>query len=137
MDCSTISSDGLLSSLGSECTHAFSPARVVELQSLRFGERVELTFLSSSLALVLRLDEVEEVVTGNRIWIERTKGIGNVSAEEAMKYGFSGVMLRGSGIAWDLRFVVFALERASSSFPLRRADCSFPSLRAEQEGSSL
>ncbi|KAL7414064.1 nife hydrogenase-like protein [Mrakia frigida] len=52
-----------------------------------------------------KLDEVEEVVTGNRIWIARTKGIGNVTAEEAMKYSFSGVMLRGSGIAWDLRKV--------------------------------
>lgn len=54
---------------------------------------------------LFRLDEIEEVVTGNRIWVNRTKGIGNVSAEEAEAYSFSGVMLRGSGVAWDLRFV--------------------------------
>ena len=52
-----------------------------------------------------RVDEIEEVVTGNRIWKQRTVGIGVVSAKEAMDYSFSGVMLRGSGIKWDLRRV--------------------------------
>ncbi|CAG9857415.1 unnamed protein product [Phyllotreta striolata] len=50
-----------------------------------------------------RLDEVEDVLTDNRIWVQRTKDIGVVSAEDALNYGFSGVMLRGSGIKWDLR----------------------------------
>ncbi|KDR20480.1 NADH dehydrogenase [ubiquinone] iron-sulfur protein 2, mitochondrial [Zootermopsis nevadensis] len=50
-----------------------------------------------------RLDEVEDLLTTNRIWIQRTADIGVVSAEEALNYGFSGVMLRGSGIKWDLR----------------------------------
>ncbi|XP_045584380.1 NADH-ubiquinone oxidoreductase 49 kDa subunit [Procambarus clarkii] len=50
-----------------------------------------------------RLDEVEDVLTSNRIWKQRTIGIGTVSAEDALNYGFSGVMLRGSGIKWDLR----------------------------------
>merc|ERR1712002_1026726 len=50
-----------------------------------------------------RLDEVEDLVTSNRIFIQRTQGIGIVSAEDALNYGFSGVMLRGSGIKWDLR----------------------------------
>lgn len=50
-----------------------------------------------------RVDEIEEVVTGNRIWKERTVGIGLVTAEQALDYSFSGVMLRGSGIPWDLR----------------------------------
>lgn len=50
-----------------------------------------------------RLDEVEDVLTTNRIWVQRTVDIGVVSAEEALNYGFSGVMLRGSGIKWDLR----------------------------------
>ncbi|XP_067000822.1 NADH dehydrogenase [ubiquinone] iron-sulfur protein 2, mitochondrial isoform X2 [Anabrus simplex] len=50
-----------------------------------------------------RLDEVEDVLTTNRIWVQRTKDIGIVSAEDALNYGFSGVMLRGSGIKWDLR----------------------------------
>ncbi|GAB0089572.1 NADH dehydrogenase [Sergentomyia squamirostris] len=50
-----------------------------------------------------RLDEVEDVLTANRIWRARTEDIGVVSAEDALNYGFSGVMLRGSGIKWDLR----------------------------------
>lgn len=50
-----------------------------------------------------RLDEVEDVLTTNRIWVQRTKDIGVISAEDALNYGFSGVMLRGSGIKWDLR----------------------------------
>ncbi|KAK4304932.1 hypothetical protein Pmani_023149 [Petrolisthes manimaculis] len=50
-----------------------------------------------------RLDEVEDVLTHNRIWKQRTIDIGTVTAQEALNYGFSGVMLRGSGIKWDLR----------------------------------
>ena len=52
-----------------------------------------------------RVDEIEEVVTGNRIWKHRTIGIGKVTAKEALDYSFSGVMLRGSGIPWDIRKV--------------------------------
>jgi len=51
----------------------------------------------------LRIDEIEEMLTGNRIWKERLVDIGVVSLESAINWGFSGVMLRGSGIAWDLR----------------------------------
>ena len=51
----------------------------------------------------LRLDEIEEMLTGNRIWKERLVDIGVVSAKRAVDWGFSGVMLRGSGIPWDLR----------------------------------
>ncbi|KAG7240126.1 hypothetical protein INR49_027981 [Caranx melampygus] len=51
----------------------------------------------------IRIDEVEEMLTNNRIWKNRTVDIGVVTAEEALNYGFSGVMLRGSGIKWDLR----------------------------------
>ncbi|CAH1996539.1 unnamed protein product [Acanthoscelides obtectus] len=50
-----------------------------------------------------RLDEVEDLLTNNRIWVQRTTDIGIISAEDALNYGFSGVMLRGSGIKWDLR----------------------------------
>jgi NADH dehydrogenase (ubiquinone) Fe-S protein 2 len=53
-----------------------------------------------------RLDEVEELLSGNRIWIQRTRGIGNVTVKEAQEYGFSGVMLRGSGMPWDIRSVL-------------------------------
>jgi NADH dehydrogenase (ubiquinone) Fe-S protein 2 len=51
----------------------------------------------------IRLYEIEEMLTVNRIWKERLIDIGVVSADEAIKWGFSGVMLRGSGIPWDLR----------------------------------
>ncbi|NXB81498.1 NDUS2 protein, partial [Donacobius atricapilla] len=51
----------------------------------------------------IRIDEVEEMLTNNRIWKNRTVDIGVITAEEALNYGFSGVMLRGSGIRWDLR----------------------------------
>ncbi len=49
------------------------------------------------------LDDVEGVLTENRIWKQRTVDIGVVTAEQAYDWGFSGPMLRGSGIAWDLR----------------------------------
>ena len=51
----------------------------------------------------LRLLEVEEMLTENRIWKQRLVDIGVVSSSEAQDWGFSGVMLRGSGIKWDLR----------------------------------
>lgn len=50
-----------------------------------------------------RIDEMEEMLTGNRIWKQRLVDVGVVSAEEALDWGFTGVMLRGSGVAWDLR----------------------------------
>jgi NADH dehydrogenase (ubiquinone) Fe-S protein 2 len=50
-----------------------------------------------------RIDELEEMLTNNRIWKQRLVDIGVVTAEQACDWGFSGVMLRGSGIAWDLR----------------------------------
>jgi NADH dehydrogenase (ubiquinone) Fe-S protein 2 len=50
-----------------------------------------------------RIDETEELLTDNRIWIGRTKGIGVVSAADALNYSFTGVMLRGSGVPWDVR----------------------------------
>jgi NADH-quinone oxidoreductase subunit D len=49
------------------------------------------------------IDDVEDLLTQNRIFLQRTVDIGVVSAEEAMDWGFSGPMLRASGVAWDLR----------------------------------
>ena len=49
------------------------------------------------------LDDTDDLLTENRIWKQRTVDIGVVSKEQVMNWGFSGVMLRGSGIAWDLR----------------------------------
>ena len=50
-----------------------------------------------------RVDEYEELLTANRIWKQRTVDIGVVTPEEALAWGMSGPMLRGSGIEWDLR----------------------------------
>jgi NADH-quinone oxidoreductase subunit D len=50
-----------------------------------------------------RVDEYETLLTDNRIWKQRTVGIGVVTPDRALQLGFSGPMLRGSGIAWDLR----------------------------------
>merc|ERR1719186_1091867 len=50
-----------------------------------------------------RLDEVEDLITANRLWIQRTKDIGIISAEDALNWGCSGVMLRSTGIKWDIR----------------------------------
>ena len=50
-----------------------------------------------------RVDEYETLLTDNRIWKQRTVGIGVVSPERALQLGFTGPMIRGSGIAWDLR----------------------------------
>ncbi|WP_174875930.1 NADH-quinone oxidoreductase subunit D [Vogesella oryzae] len=50
-----------------------------------------------------KIDEYETLLTDNRIWKQRTVGIGVVSPERAKNMGLTGAMLRGSGIAWDLR----------------------------------
>jgi NADH dehydrogenase (ubiquinone) Fe-S protein 2 len=50
-----------------------------------------------------RIDEIEDLLSANRIWKDRLQGIGNVIISKALKWGFSGVMNRGSGLPWDLR----------------------------------
>jgi NADH dehydrogenase (ubiquinone) Fe-S protein 2 len=50
-----------------------------------------------------RLDEVEDLVTDNRLWRDRTIDIGVISAEDAINWGCSGVMLRSTGIKYDIR----------------------------------
>jgi NADH-quinone oxidoreductase subunit D len=49
------------------------------------------------------VDDYENLLTDNRIWKQRTVGIGVVSPERAIELGFTGCMLRGSGVEWDLR----------------------------------
>jgi NADH-quinone oxidoreductase subunit D len=49
------------------------------------------------------VDEYETLLTDNRIWKQRTVGIGVISPERALQLGFTGPMIRGSGFAWDLR----------------------------------
>ena len=50
-----------------------------------------------------RVDEYETLLTDNRIWKQRTVGIGVIPPEQALAWGMTGPMIRGSGIAWDLR----------------------------------
>jgi len=52
---------------------------------------------------IFRLNEMEEMLTCNRIWKERLIDIGIITAKDAINLGFSGVMLRSAGIPWDLR----------------------------------
>jgi NADH dehydrogenase I D subunit len=51
----------------------------------------------------VKLLEIEEMLNDNRIWKQRLVDVGVVSSKQAQDWGFSGVMLRGSGICWDLR----------------------------------
>ncbi|OGQ03332.1 MAG: NADH dehydrogenase [Deltaproteobacteria bacterium RBG_19FT_COMBO_58_16] len=50
-----------------------------------------------------RLDEYEKLLIGNRVWVQRNKGVGVISAEEAIELGLSGPALRASGVKWDIR----------------------------------
>ncbi|MBI5885970.1 MAG: NADH dehydrogenase (quinone) subunit D [Deltaproteobacteria bacterium] len=50
-----------------------------------------------------RIDEYETILTGNRVWIQRNKGIGVLTAEQALDLGLSGPALRASGVKWDIR----------------------------------
>ncbi|CAI9722536.1 NADH-ubiquinone oxidoreductase 49 kDa subunit-like [Octopus vulgaris] len=73
-----------------------------------------------------RLDEIDALLTENRIWKSRTVDIGIISAEDALNYGCSGVMLRGSGIKWDLRKVqpYDAYDQVEFDIPIgRKGDC--------------
>nr|WCI18517.1 NADH dehydrogenase subunit 7 [Vernicia fordii] len=58
---------------------------------------------SSTQQFASRIDELEEMSTVNRIWKQRLVDIGTVTAQQAKDWGFSGVMLRGPGVCWDLR----------------------------------
>jgi len=50
-----------------------------------------------------RVDEYEELLTNNRIWIGRTKGVGRISIEDMLDLGVTGPMLRAAGLQWDAR----------------------------------
>jgi NADH-quinone oxidoreductase subunit D len=50
-----------------------------------------------------KIDEYEELLTTNRIWVERTKGVGVLTGAECIELGATGPVLRGSGVQWDLR----------------------------------
>jgi NADH-quinone oxidoreductase subunit D len=50
-----------------------------------------------------RIAEYEQLLTANRIWMQRTIGVGRITAEEAINFGLTGPSLRGSGVRWDMR----------------------------------
>jgi NADH-quinone oxidoreductase subunit D len=50
-----------------------------------------------------RIDDYEQLLTDNRIWKNRTVGVGVISAQECVEWGLTGPILRGSGVEWDLR----------------------------------
>nr|UNA62892.1 NADH dehydrogenase subunit 7 [Oenothera elata subsp. hookeri] len=73
-----------------------------------------------------RIDELEEMLTGNRIWKQRLVDIGTVTAQQAKDWGFSGVMLRGPGVCWDLRRAApyDVYDQLDSDVPVgTRGDC--------------
>lgn len=72
------------------------------------------------------IDEYETLLTDNRIWKQRTVGIGIVSQKRALQLGFTGPMLRGSGVEWDLRKKqsYAAYDKVDFDIPIgREGDC--------------
>ncbi len=79
-----------------------SAAKVKEINKARSGSLLD--FLDDFVTRFPKIiDEYETLLTDNRIWKQRLVNVGIVTPERAMQLGFTGPMLRGSGIAWDLR----------------------------------
>jgi NADH-quinone oxidoreductase subunit D len=79
-----------------------SQADVERMNAARTGTLLD--FIEAfTLKFPQRVDEYETLLTDNRIWKQRTVNIGVVPPERALQLGFSGPMLRGSGVEWDLR----------------------------------
>src|SRR2546425_1162901 len=80
-------------------THAF---RIGGLQYETYD-----TFEKECLAFcdmfIPRVDEYEELLTNNRIWVARTKGVGILNAEDCKELGVTGPVIRAAGVEWDLR----------------------------------
>jgi NADH-quinone oxidoreductase subunit D len=73
-----------------------------------------------------RVQEYEDLLTKNRIWMGRTQGVGTLSAEDAIAFGVSGPSLRGSGVAYDVRkfFPYSSYEEFDFDVPVQTAgDC--------------
>lgn len=96
--------------------HRDLPEKMPQYQPSKFRSKKELEKLNAARQGTLldfiddfaerfpkMVDEYETLLTDNRIWKQRTVGIGVVTAERALALGFSGPMLRGSGVEWDLR----------------------------------
>ncbi len=103
----------------------FSKSRLASLNKNRGGSLLD--FISDFVDRFPKfVDEYETLLTDNRIWKQRTVGIGVVSAERAVNLGFTGPMLRGSGVEWDIRkkhpYAVY--DRMDFKIPIGvNADC--------------
>lgn len=79
----------------------FRPGGVFKNWNLLFLEKL----LNFSIQFPYRIKEMESLLTNNRIWKERLINIGSISKKQACSWGFSGPLLRATGLAWDLRKV--------------------------------
>lgn len=82
-----------------------------------------------------RLLEYETLIDQNRIWLERTKGIGVLSAEEAINWGLTGPTLRGSGVSYDIRKEApyDAYDRVEFEVPVGKNGDSYDRYRCRME----
>ncbi len=82
-----------------------------------------------------RIEEYETLIDKNRIWLRRTKGIGVISAEEAINWGLSGPTLRGSGVNYDIRkrFPYDAYDKVEFDIPLGKNGDVYDRYRCRME----
>lgn len=82
-----------------------------------------------------RIQEYETLIDQNRIWLHRTKGIGVISAEEAINWGLSGPTLRGSGVPYDVRkFMPYAVyDRIDWEVPIGKNGDVYDRYRVRME----
>ncbi len=86
------------------CGHRFTTSYTRIGGVARDASKEFLTGVTDFIAqLPQTLDEMEQLLGNNRIWIDRTRGVGVISPELAIKYGITGPNLRAAGIKWDLR----------------------------------
>lgn len=82
-----------------------------------------------------KLDEYEELLTENRIWVLRTRGIGVLSAQDAIDLGVTGPVLRGSGVRWDIRkaFPYAAYDQFEFDIPIGQNGDTYDRYRVRME----
>jgi NADH-quinone oxidoreductase subunit D len=82
-----------------------------------------------------RLQQYDDLLENNPIWVSRTKGVGVISAEEAIAYGITGPALRGAGVDWDLRkaFPYSGIEQYEFDVPLGESGDVYDRYRMRME----
>jgi NADH:ubiquinone oxidoreductase subunit D len=73
------------------------------------------------------LDDVEGLLTTNRIWIDRTRGVGPISKERALEYGFTGPCLRATGVDYDVRRAhpYYDYDKFDFKIPTQTEGCTY------------